>query len=379
VNGIDIYKRTAIGLPTDEHLVPNALGGTRTARNLIDRATNSVFGQTIDAALAREMLPFHLMLDARRGDGRPLPDLKGLRGADGELYDLASGGVPKVQSRLEVTQVDEDNFRFIGNVPTVAEAKRLAKRRLRALGHSPDALDPFLTRVRSPAPFLQISACWDQEVLRAIAKIGCNVLASSIGAAFLGAEFDEIRNYVLNGGDVTLCRPAALPLLSPNIFAEPVALGPVDHLVIARVRESGSVEARVILYAALEFSMRLGTTLALGSGFWTTLRVDPLTGLSRLDSPDDLVDFPPDQADAAARADLTSNIQRSLSSLLERCHAAMTRRWCRKVIQDAWERVVGRSESLSQEQLNEFLEQVGAEYAARFLHPPNGEDGGKTR
>jgi HNH endonuclease len=69
---------------SDEHLIPEAIGGRRKIRSFICRTCNAAAGETWDAEIARQLLPLSLMLDISRERGDP-PPLKVTSTADERL------------------------------------------------------------------------------------------------------------------------------------------------------------------------------------------------------------------------------------------------------------------------------------------------------
>ena len=60
---------------SNEHIIPNAIGGRKTVRDFICTQCNSETGETWDSELAKQLQPFCAMLDIGRkqGKNRPIP------------------------------------------------------------------------------------------------------------------------------------------------------------------------------------------------------------------------------------------------------------------------------------------------------------------
>lgn len=73
---------------TEEHIIPNAIGGRKTVRDFICRSCNSKTGHEWDSELTRQLQPFSTMLGIKResGDLQPVP----MRGADNKEFALSS-------------------------------------------------------------------------------------------------------------------------------------------------------------------------------------------------------------------------------------------------------------------------------------------------
>lgn len=78
------------GNDSNEHIIPNAIGGRKTVRNFICKQCNSSTGEKWDKALADQLQAFCTMLDInrRRGDNQPVP----VKTLGGEQYLLLPDG-----------------------------------------------------------------------------------------------------------------------------------------------------------------------------------------------------------------------------------------------------------------------------------------------
>ncbi|MGE0566621.1 MAG: HNH endonuclease [Bacteroidia bacterium] len=78
---------------SEEHIIPNAIGGYLKSDKLLCRICNSKFGQKADAELAKQFafLCSYLNIDRDRGS---IPTLKGGKTKDGKEYHLVNGSKP---------------------------------------------------------------------------------------------------------------------------------------------------------------------------------------------------------------------------------------------------------------------------------------------
>ena len=69
------YTRLDATNTSDEHIIPNAVGGRKTVRDFICKRCNSETGRTWDRELVKQLQPFCTMLNVRRqrGENQPLP------------------------------------------------------------------------------------------------------------------------------------------------------------------------------------------------------------------------------------------------------------------------------------------------------------------
>lgn len=281
---IDIYTKLPIQVPSEEHIVVNALGGRR-SHALLEKATNDVFGSTIDAELARTINVIRVLLDAKSGDGASPPPVRGATSPDGEAYDLLPGGKPEMaHPRLKVETSESGEVQVTGQARTIRELERLGKRTLGKLGAPPDALRAGAVAVESRAPRLRMDCSFTPGTWRAIAKMACNLFALERRDMFLEAAFDPIRNFVLRGGNTW---DFISVNTAPLVFdAAPVAMGELDHLVAVQGDSSGAVRGLFVLYGHLELLVELGST-SIRTPFTSTYRVDQIGGRDRENDPAD--------------------------------------------------------------------------------------------
>jgi hypothetical protein len=190
---LDIYKKTPIVMPSEEHILLDSLGGRLVSKALLDKSTNDLFGSSIDAAVANAVGAFRVLLDAKAADGRAAPAVRGLRGADGKKYNVLAGGKPEIaEPKFEVQKTD-DGIAVSGTARSVPEAKRLLSKTLAKHGLDRDALDKHAQNVEEHAPTLTFNIEFGAEACRGILKMACNLLAHSRPDLFLGTAFDPTR------------------------------------------------------------------------------------------------------------------------------------------------------------------------------------------
>ena len=119
--------RTSLTKPnndSNEHIIPQAIGGRKKVRNFLCRSCNNDTGRKWDKELCDQLKPFCTMLDIRRqnGENKPVP-LKGVDDKEFVLNRDASISIPRY------TRVERD----LGDTTEVtieAKSMRDAKRRL---------------------------------------------------------------------------------------------------------------------------------------------------------------------------------------------------------------------------------------------------------
>ena len=75
---------------SEEHIVLNALGGTRTVSGLLALKLNNELGKAIDAPFEEDLRPFSVQLGAKRGDGKPVAPIRRLTSSTGMKIDVHS-------------------------------------------------------------------------------------------------------------------------------------------------------------------------------------------------------------------------------------------------------------------------------------------------
>jgi hypothetical protein len=162
---------------SEEHVIPNALGGRWRVRGLLCRQCNHELGHTIDATLSKELGAWMnlLSLSRERGD---VPDeivsLEGrgdfIRGADGTLRMKH----PKVHEQRDGNQVS-----ISIQARSMSEARRLVEGYKRKYGDKVDVnawMAPLTQTVEyvSTQTIYEARGVGSPETLRAVAKIAAN-------------------------------------------------------------------------------------------------------------------------------------------------------------------------------------------------------------
>lgn len=76
-----------------EHILPNGIGGRLYSKKLLCKTCNSQFGDSIDAALMKQLQSLVSLLGVKKQRGELQP-IKGLRTLDGEQVDIIDGRTP---------------------------------------------------------------------------------------------------------------------------------------------------------------------------------------------------------------------------------------------------------------------------------------------
>jgi hypothetical protein len=289
---VDIYKKTPIITPSDEHVLLDALGGRLISPHILDKTTNDRFGSTIDAALANALLPIRALLDAKAGDGRQAPRLRGANTADGQKYNVLPGGKPEIAAPRVHFEKTGERVVVAGKVRSMEELHRIAGRKFDEYGIDAEMVKAGAKVVEEHIPMLHFGLEFGPGFWRAVTKMVCNLLAHTRPSLFLNNSFDAVREFVRgDGGDPWDF--VAINTTPVDLGSVSTALGQLAHLiVVAGDSDTGTVRGFLAIYGHLQFVVSLGTAL-LEQSFVTTYRVDQLEGVDRLDAASDRAITPP--------------------------------------------------------------------------------------
>jgi hypothetical protein len=283
----DIYTRKPIVTDSEEHILPQSLGGRLGMLGRLDKTTNDKFGLGIDAALDEALRTIRVPLDTRNTNGDSPRSLTGVEGADGKKYRVDPGGVIIARPHIRTTKLETGGFKIEGTVPHEGTIRDMFRKRAREKGQDLDALVASImasaTMNEQPSPALTFNLnLWRPEVYRATAKIAANLFAKYEPDLFLSTSFDQVRDFVFEGDSEG---PSLVQPVDADI--QGVGDGPLDHLVKVEALPSGQVLGLVVYFGFLAFTVHLGSvpsTLRPRS-----YRVDQLSRRDRVDAPEDLL------------------------------------------------------------------------------------------
>lgn len=348
---LDIYTGRPIAVDSEEHILPNFLGGRLRIGGLIDKATNDALGATIDAALADALHMFRVHLDVRshRGD-RPVPPMKGVAGPGGAKYRLDPGGLVSAAPNLKIEE-RQGRLHLSGTCPDMPTLEGLlrkyAKRKRLDADRIIEQARALVRNKREAPPTLTFDLeLYKPDCYRAIAKVACNLLARHDKPLFLRSAFDPVRRFVIEG---TWSGP--MPVQAVEVDLREGGLGTLDHLVSVRSDDQGQMLGLVVLFGLLGFVVNLGT-LSGEAGVTRSYRVNQVAveedgAHDRLDDPGDLAILMPDFARAAQRtpADFQALAVRALEALLTDVLAMQRRAHLQKIIDPILDRAFASATS----------------------------------
>ena len=365
---LDIYTKRVMLVPSDEHIVLNALGGRR-KHSLIDKTTNDILGSTIDAALATTLHVIRVLLDATSGDGESPPPIRRAPSPTGDTYDLLPGGKPEISHpRLSFEDSGDGRVQLTGRARSMSELRRHAKRKLEQHGVSLDALEAGSTTVESKAPRLHVDCSFTPDSWRAVAKMACNLLAIERRNMFLEPAFDAVREFVLRGGDAW--NFIAINT-TPIVFGEPPAsMGALDHvLVVCGDHATGQVRALVVLFGHVQLVVRLGTA-SLNESFVVAHRVDQVGRRERHnDDADTSLSVP--EFVSLSHVDQTAwfdALEGAMNRIFHVAMAAVDRRTVSELVAKSMSETLGKADgrSITKVDVGAFANAVAERYVRAF-------------
>lgn len=262
--------------PSEEHLIPNALGGRITSQQLLCEPCNSVTGHQLDAELAAQLATVCNLLVISRERGT-VPDIVVRKRSGEELIRQPNGRLrPR---RVTISERRDEDTAF---VHIAGGTRREVIKAVRGLGRKYPKLDVdhFLANgmtIRSEATFesfqMEIRGLGGHNSFRAVAKIACNVcLGMSIaeltpnddGPTYVRGEhscFDEVGGFYY-ATDPVVARDTNRAL----------------HIVAIRGNPStGRITSYVELFGAFRYAVMLSHRYS-GPSFVKTFALDPITG-----------------------------------------------------------------------------------------------------
>jgi len=92
---------------SEEHILPNCIGGRSKSKNLLCKSCNSDLGNSVDSYLCYALGSIATRLDIKRESGKPHA-FESIRADTGEKVMVSRGGVPRWQGPLKVKRVGLD-------------------------------------------------------------------------------------------------------------------------------------------------------------------------------------------------------------------------------------------------------------------------------
>lgn len=258
-----IYCPTVFDEAQKEHIIHAFLGARWKDGRLICDACQSLFASRIDAALARRIQPFRLLLGTEGNYGGTGERITNLPATSGETVHIGPHGQPSLARPIVTVNEDGDRHQVqlkidgrkqlgwaLNEVKKLLPHAQLDQSKIAGLG--------VPTRERIDGEITFDLTLGGLDFFRGVLKCCSNLFAAhdrEARAAFLGSEFDAVRGFVANGtgdmGDFARWLVDSEPLNLPS-------RGPADQTIVLTTRD-GSVEGVMRFFGHLPFAVRLAT------------------------------------------------------------------------------------------------------------------------
>ena len=249
---------------SNEHIVPDALGGKIEVPDFICTKCNNSLGNIIDSPLEKSMRPISVPLGCRRGDGSDVAPLRRIRTARDQSVDLHAGGRPVARAKDPVkVSVNDEGRREISILAADSDkAAELLAHQMRRFGLSAEKI--------ASAEFEKISEPLGRVVLRPTFSL--RTIARSLSKSALAALVRASGRTIVDGGcfdDATVFikrdvgsddRFAYLPGIRRDL-REALRLDLGNHALLVQESPEG-VEAVLVCFGVFPF--------------WTRVSVEPI-------------------------------------------------------------------------------------------------------
>ncbi len=235
---------------TEEHIIPNALGGLLTTRSATCISCNSGAGHSDDAYIANLFGPLLASLDvvrSRKRKGRPSsfedPD-------SGYTFEIPAGQKPKKAANFRREKTAEGEFFYV-TAPTEDEARLLVRNYTKR--HDADLVIKPISNSANAYKWRIPTEAHDLTLLRVATRIaayfarheGVDIRPSSPAVEFLRGVRGPLGIVSPARGDVVEITPQPARPLTHGVF-------------LSRSPENGECYAYVVLFEYLEFVVSFG-------------------------------------------------------------------------------------------------------------------------
>lgn len=270
---ICIYCKTPFSESSDEHVIPNFLGGRKKSANIVCGECNPKFGRTIEAEMSKQLNTLRVILGLLSNRGKEAPSIKGIKLKNGRMVNLVHGGKPVFP--IPVIK-KEERPNGIVHIKAVAGSEKQFKQIIK--GHKRKGEIKGVKKVKGEEYLkehlpLNLSL-GGPDFFRATAKIAFNFLATLVShEEILSSQFDLIRDYIKEG-KISKEDPVWYDFNYP--FSLGTSLGPIDHSVaVACAPESHKIIGWVRFYHAFCFRIEM-SNIWQGQRIGMFYRVNPI-------------------------------------------------------------------------------------------------------
>ena len=271
-----IYSKEEFEQADGEHILQDSFGARWKSNDISSNSVQEEFGEGIDCTVASQFQEIRTILGFKGGRKGDSPDIKNIKGSDGNQYHLKSGGIPHIASPI-VQEYQDNEGNDITKI-SVSEYRQINFTGKKIKDKFPDStftkeeLRSKATKESSnvDAEFQVDIELGGKDFFRGILKSIFNLLGVKNSNLALTPEFDGLREFILSGsGDVTsyvrwITCSTTLPI--------PI-LGEFDHFICV-FSNNQKVDGFVQFYGEIAYSIRLAETYQ-GDDFCYSYLVNP--------------------------------------------------------------------------------------------------------
>jgi hypothetical protein len=271
-----IYSKKEFEQADGEHILQDSFGARWTSHEISSNCVQKKFAEGIDNTVASQFQKIRTILGFKGGRKGDSPDIKNIKGSDGNQYHLKSGGIPHIASPI-VQEYQDNEGNDITKI-SVSKYPQLHFARKEIKDKFPDSTFT-IEELRSKAKkeSTDVDAEFDinielggKDFFRGILKSIFNLLGVKNSYLALTPEFDAVREFILSGsGDVTgyvrwitCSKPFSIP-----------RLGEFDHFICV-FSNNQKVDGFAQFYGEIAYSIRLAETYQ-GDDFCYSYLVNP--------------------------------------------------------------------------------------------------------
>lgn len=249
---------------SEEHIIPNALGGKLKSRNCLCVKCNSELGRKCESEFVKSLGPLAIFFDIYRdrGENRPVSATS----SDGEKYLLESGVRPSLSKpSVQIEDKENGNKEVHITARNVEEARKILKDLKRGYPNSGIDIDELMEKACYSQEYLQTPLNVkllnsNVEFFRGIAKIALIFLKHRFPD--IDADLHEIMAFIMDEADykkIALFYPEAEVVTSPE--------GEVLHSIVVY-----SYAQEKLLVGFVELFGCISVVIALSEDFNTELQ-----------------------------------------------------------------------------------------------------------
>ena len=186
---------------SNEHIIPNSIGGRKTARTFICKSCNSETGQSWDNALCDQLKPFCTMLGVKRARGTNQP--VAMRGADGKKIVLNPDASISIPHTIRTERTLAGEIEVAIEAKSMQEAKRLLKQEARKRPNL--KVEEILSNATDIREQIQFPLRMSLPLFLSGDDVGRSIIKSCLGLAYQAGvstdDCEDARKYLKGTGD----------------------------------------------------------------------------------------------------------------------------------------------------------------------------------